>query len=283
MANLLRIFPIAAIIILIIIILFAFIYSFPIIFIRRFHQHNNILTLNICLVTIFCCFSWIFIHVLFMINNPYTTLQRMNLFFNITAMIFTIQVPLSFLAASIHRCCSIIYHMKIFFKTKHWVILCIGSQWLFGIIISIPDLIQIRLSREDFLWPKIYTLVNMLIIPSIIYFLTNILIYYHVRSSSRRIRPQMIFHNVQQIKISRRDVYLLRHIVLMFCIFVAGWAPTCILPIMNYFIYINYLSYAISTIWCELALLINIIDLFLYNYKIRKYLRSICLRCFTKI
>ncbi|CAF0937562.1 unnamed protein product [Rotaria sordida] len=198
-------------------------------------------------------------------------------------MIFTIQVPCSFVAVSIHRCCSIVYYTKSFFKTKQWIILCIGSQWLLGFILSIPDFIRIHMSNGDALWPKVYVLVNMMIIPSIIYFVTNILIYYHVRSSSRRIQPQTNIHNIQQIKISHRDIYLLRHMILMFCIFVAGWAPIYILPIINHFTYINLLAYGISTIWCELALLINILDLFLYNHKLRKYLKSICLECFTKL
>ncbi|CAF2851509.1 unnamed protein product [Rotaria sp. Silwood2] len=282
MVNSLRIFPIIGVVIFIIIILFAFIYSIPIIFIRRFHQHNNILTLNICLVTILCCLSWLFIHATITIDDPYTTLGKMNFFFYITAMIFTIQVPFSFLAASIHRCCSIVYHTKVFFKTKRWIMLCIGSQWLLGFILSTPDFVRIYLPKGDFLWPKVYALISVMIIPSTIYLITNILIYYHVRSSSRRIQPQTIFHNVQQIKISRRDIYLLRHIILMFCVFVTGWAPTSILPIVNHFTYVNILLYGVSTIWCELALLINIIDLYLYNHKVRKYLKSICLQCCTK-
>jgi hypothetical protein len=41
----------------------------------------------------------------------------------------TFQVPLAFLAISVNRLCSIVYHTKVFFKRK---------QWISGIIFSMP-------------------------------------------------------------------------------------------------------------------------------------------------
>jgi len=105
------------------------------------------------------------------------------------------------------------------------------------------------------------------------------LIYDHVRSSSLRVQPQIMSSNTQLTKINRRDIYLLRHMVLMFCIFVAGWAPTFIIPILRYYTSIDTIIISSSVVWCELALLIDMIDLFLYNHEVRKYLKDICLRC----
>jgi hypothetical protein len=107
----------------------------------------------------------------------------------------------------------------------------------------------------------------------------NMLIYHHVRSSSLRVQPQIISSNIQLTKISRRDIYLLRHMVLMFCIFVAGWTPTFIIPILRYYTSIDIIINSSVIVWCELALLIDMIDLFLYNHEVRKYLKDICLRC----
>jgi hypothetical protein len=50
----------------------------------------------------------------------------------------TIQVPLAFIIVSIHRLCSIVYHTKGFFKTKQWLKICIASQWIAGLILSLP-------------------------------------------------------------------------------------------------------------------------------------------------
>jgi hypothetical protein len=106
------------------------------------------------------------------------------------------------------------------------------------------------------------------------------LIYQHVRSSSRRIQPQTILNDIQQSKISRRDIFLIRHMILMFCIFVRGWAPVYIIPIISDYIPVKKTISEIFTVWCELALLLDMIDLFLYNHELRNYLEDICFRLF---
>jgi len=138
-----RIFAVVETIIFISIILFALIYSIPIIFIRRFHQSNNLFTLNVCVAAILCCISFLPIVAAFMFNNPYEILENIATFFDIAQTLFVIQVPLTFVVASIHRYCSIVYHTKIFFRSKRWIILCIGCQWLLGFVLSLPNLICI--------------------------------------------------------------------------------------------------------------------------------------------
>jgi hypothetical protein len=108
----------------------------------------------------------------------------------------------------------------------------------------------------------------------------NKLIYNHVRSSSRRIQPSTVSGNFQQRKINSRDIVLLRHMVLMFCIFVGGWTPIFILPIIHHYMPISTIVHGCLTIWCELALLSDVIDLFLYNHELRKYLKSVYRRRF---
>jgi len=130
------------------------------------------------------------------------------------------------------------------------------------------------------MWLNVYTLAAIVVIPSIMCFVTNMLIYHHVRSSSRRVQPETSAENVVQKKISQRDIFLIRHMVLMFCIFAGGWAPVYIIPIIEYYAPVNSIASSISTIWCELAALFDMFDLFLYNHELRKYLKDLCLRCF---
>jgi len=130
------------------------------------------------------------------------------------------------------------------------------------------------------IWLDVFSLVTIVVIPSIMCSVTNMLIYHHVRSSSHRIQPETISKNVEQTKFSHRDIFLLRHMVLMFCIFVGGWTPVYIIPVIEYYTPVNSIASSSSTIWCELSVLFDIIDLFLYNHELRKYLKDICLRCF---
>jgi hypothetical protein len=145
----LHIFGFLETILFIIIILFALIYSLPIICIRRFHQHNNVLTLNICLATILCCFSWLIMNAAIAFDNL-DEVSKISGILQIAQIIFTVQIPLSFVVVALHRYCSIVYHTNIFFKTKQWIMLCIGSQWMIGIILSIPNLVCVDKVRLFF-------------------------------------------------------------------------------------------------------------------------------------
>lgn len=126
------------------------------------------------------------------------------------------------------------------------------------------------------MWPYVYSLIAIVVAPSILCFAINILIYHHVRSSSRRIHPQTISENILQTKINQRDMILLRHMIIMFCVFVGGWSPTFIIPIIDYYTPVDPIIDSSLSMLCELSLLFNTIDLFLYNHEIRKYLKDLC-------
>ncbi|CAF2004090.1 unnamed protein product [Rotaria magnacalcarata] len=259
------------------IIVLALIYSIPIICIRRFHHNNNMLTVNICFATICCGLSWFsFYAAAILIGRDGN--NSLFFIFNMITIAFTIQVPFSFMAASIHRCCSIIYHANAFFKTRQWIALCIGSQWLLCLVLSLPNYISINTFCDRFVWLRIHNLITIVIIPAILSLLINILIYNYVRASSNRIQPQMIPENAQRTKFSHRDMKLVRHMIFMFCIFVGGWTPIYIMAIINFYSVINTIISSSLTILCELASFINIIDLFLYNRQLRKYFKRSCVK-----
>jgi len=152
-----QIFSILRIILFGLIILVATIYSIPILFIRRFHHRNNILTLNICLVTICCCLYWVFFYTMLYINISGTYQYMLNtcIFVYIVPTILTLQIPFSFVTVSVNRFCCVVYYHKNFFKTKRWILICILSQWIFGILCILPTLLGIQLVRV-FLCKKYY-------------------------------------------------------------------------------------------------------------------------------
>ena len=116
-----------------------------------------------------------------------------------------------------------------------------------------------------------------MIIPAFICIVTNARIYLHVCASSTRVQTRSVAQASNQHTISRRDIFLLRHMVIMFCIFIFGWAPWLILYIVEYYTTISVLLDTISFVSNQLALLLDVIDLFLYNHEVRKYLIGLCL------
>jgi hypothetical protein len=126
---------------------------------------------------------------------------------------------------------------------------------------------------------KIYGIIIVVIFPSMICLIINLIIFKHVHSSSNRVRPifQITRNNSNNIPlggITRRDVHLLKHIILMFCIFIGGWSPIFIVEITQPNLSINSLAFSLIILLSELALLLDIVYLFVYNHKLRRYLQN---------
>ena len=112
----------------------ALLYACSILFIRRFHHQNNIFILNIC---ISMAITWIYFIVYFIYANNEFPREICNVLyytFNIASM----EIPFAFIAFSIHRFCSIVYHTKAFCKKRRWVGICIATQWIFQFLVSLP-------------------------------------------------------------------------------------------------------------------------------------------------
>ncbi|CAF0720871.1 unnamed protein product [Adineta ricciae] len=267
-----NIFNIIAIAVLVLIILLAVIYLIPIIFIRRFHTVNNLFTLNLAVAAICCSVYWLTYFVLFIFYTYALSDSRFCAILDYFQMVCSLQVPLAIVATSLHRLCSIVYMTKPYFKKKRWGIICISGQWIACIVLSVP---QISFNNPECsfpLWRKIYTLILLVIIPSIICLINNILIFQHVRNSTNRIQPLgNDGKDNQRQQISDRDLHLLRHMIIMFCFFIGGWTPiylyTCLVSNMNF----NETIPSLFVLFAEFSLLMDIADLYLYNREWRRF------------
>jgi len=117
---------------------FSFTHSCLIVFNRRFHQHNNIFILNICISLICTTFYFaLFFTMLYFDPRHLHAASTCSILFY-AYNIASITTPFSFVNFTIHRFCTIVYHMKPFFKTKRWVIICIIIQRIGEFIVAIP-------------------------------------------------------------------------------------------------------------------------------------------------
>ncbi|CAF1516665.1 unnamed protein product [Adineta steineri] len=190
---------------------------------------------------------------------------------------FNLQVSLAVVEASFNRLCSIVYHTKPFLRTKRWAIICIVSQWTIGIILTVPTISFNEPNCSLQLWKRIYKFVFIVIIPSMICLMNNMMIFKYVRSSTNRIQTSLedAKNNQQRYQhISRRDLHLLRHMIVMFCIFVVGWSPIYLYVVFGNVTSITTTIVSAFILLAGLSLLIDISNLFLYNHELRRFFRE---------
>jgi hypothetical protein len=132
---------------------------------------------------------------------------------------------------------------------------------------------------------RYYIPMFIIVIPSLTCLVINSIIFTHVYRSSRRIQPQNVtslttVRNPQQPKIvSRRDIHLLRHMILMFSAFVIGWGPVYLILIIMNQITLDPLILRFFSLLAEISIFCDIIDLYLYNHALRQYLQGMIIRC----
>ena len=119
-------------------ILFAALYSVPIMTIGNFHNRNNLFTLNICLSS--CCFglSWFVVYVIQEIDVK--TLFALNTctLLLYCQTVFVSEAVFSLMVVSINRLFLILYPEQPFFKRMKWALICIAIQWIAGLILALP-------------------------------------------------------------------------------------------------------------------------------------------------
>ncbi|UJR14441.1 hypothetical protein I4U23_001438 [Adineta vaga] len=137
------------------------------------------------------------------------------------------------------------------------------------------------------LWLTIYTFVIAAVLPSILNLILNTLIFLHVRSSTRRVHPQMLSTTTSgainpQIVINRRDIALLRQMIFMFSMFVGGWTPAFIISIFYEAMDMDFKFVQICLIFSQICVLGIVINLFMYNRELRQYLSDKIRNCFRR-
>ncbi|UJR37556.1 hypothetical protein I4U23_030257 [Adineta vaga] len=261
------------------------IYSIPIILIPRFRHRLHAFTINTC-ITMLCCSIYWFVYCIMTIVNVHQFYQLSTCSIVLyTQIMCTLQVPLALMVVSIHRLCCVVHYAKTFFKTKLWISVCILCQWLVGILISLPTIIRNPTICAMPFWMNYYVLMIIIIIPVLLYIIINVIIFKYVQSSTRRIQPRtetMVVDNnsVQQLKLNRRDIHLLRHMIIMFFVFVIGWCPIYITTVVNAHIPVDLLILKILSLLAEISLFCNVIDLFLYSHDLRQFLKSMVMPCY---
>jgi uncharacterized membrane protein YbjE (DUF340 family) len=130
-----------------------------------------------------------------------------------------------------------------------------------------------------------YALAIIIVVPASVCVVINIIIFKYVQSSSRRIQPvsrtTITNHNHgQKPKINRRDIHLLRHMIIMFFVFIVGWVPIYITSIIQLQTSVSTLTLRILSLLAGISLLCDMIDLFLYSHELRQYLQRTFLPCY---
>jgi hypothetical protein len=77
-----------------------------------------------------------------------------------------------------------------------------------------------------------------------------------------------------------RDVCLLKHMLFLHIVFVIGWTPISLLSIIELYIKIPVLLYLFLRLLPPISLVINILDLFIYNRELRQYFKERFLKSF---
>lgn len=123
-----------------------------------------------------------------------------------------------------------------------------------------------------------YKLIIIVLLPSIVSLIANGIIFNHAWLSSRRVQLYMVitsrctYQVREQGRIRRRDIRLLKQIIMMFCVHILGWAPLYIASIINIRTYLSSVIYNIFFILAQISTLSNVFNLFLYHYEVREYL-----------
>lgn len=123
----------------------------------------------------------------------------------------------------------------------------------------------------------------LVIAPTMINLIIYIIIFNYVRSSSHRVHPSVQntgndVNNQQPRRMSRRDNQLIRRMVIMFS-FIGGWSPIYIFLIITPDYFFTLVLSSCFIFLAQLCLLFDVINLYVHNSELRKYLQNIIFKC----
>ncbi len=102
----------------------------------------------------------------------------------------------------------------------------------------------------------------------------NSIIFIYAHRSARRVRPTN-GESANTPILSQRDAHLLKHMIFMYVVFFCGWAPPYMIRAVT--VSVSVLSPIVVQIFyisSAACILIDIVDLFLYNHELRQYLTN---------
>ncbi len=126
-------------------------------------------------------------------------------------------------------------------------------------------------------WINFYSLFIVVVLPSIVTIVFNSMIFFFVRSSTRRVHATATAPTTSVANTNlqhARDMYLVKHMVFIFIVFLIGWAPIYIVSVINFSEGLPLWVYFLLRMLPVFSTLTNIVDLFIYNHDLRKYLKK---------
>ena len=136
--NIIVLLVIIKVIILSLISLGTSIYAIPLCCNQRFHRPIHLLTLNVCLAAFVCANFWIFF---FIMNTFYENIlwtERSCLAVLYLQTTVNCQVLYGLCIVSLNRLFINVCRNNALFRTKKWVGICVGAQWLLGCLLPLP-------------------------------------------------------------------------------------------------------------------------------------------------
>ena len=125
----------------------------------------------------------------------------------------------------------------------------------------------------------IYLWAIIIVVPALLNLIVNLSIFNYASASSRRVQTQSIsgelnVGHMQQTGVNRRELHLLRQMIITFCIFIGGRDPIYTLSILNSLFYIHPLIFPTFVVVAPLGLLVGLMNLFINHREVREYLQE---------
>ena len=184
----------------------------------------NWLTLNVCFANVIFAIIQLLSTIIRLTDIPEAIISCRSKAFIIDMA--TCHIMYSHCIATFCRLLSVRYPHKPIFRSNRWLIGNIITSELLGPLIALPFLFfdgflcSGRSNGKRFL--QIYAAISTILIPVVIFSGFNYSIYRYVRQSSKRVHS---ISNSTGQRLSHRDMYLCKIILLTFCVFVIGWMP----------------------------------------------------------
>ncbi|CAF2808556.1 unnamed protein product [Rotaria sp. Silwood2] len=243
----------------------------------RLHTVRHLLMCNTCIASILYCIvqinNYIFLIFLPSVTSDISCRWRGYFaYFTISAITY------SFLIQAISRLFIVIFSTKykclITFKTHHILIVI---QWFTVIIVPLPALItkDIYYRPNKLCWVPMknilhafYGYIAYYTIPALSVFMFYIFIYYKVKQAKNKARPMLrLIHG------EKRDLELLRNIVILLSIYFIGGIPTLLFLLSS-----NRTLYLMGIVTISLAVAVEKLCTILLDQELRQVIRKLLTR-----